>query len=105
MWACVSVLTALLLLHTAFYIMPGFEEPSGFWTLLDVMISVVRVTFLSFSQFRTFRKFWASNSISGKGFYLGDLIDIEMKQWSEKKSLLNLQVMWIRRTLFLILGV
>lgn len=83
-----SVFTVLLLLHTAFYIVPGFEEPSGFWTLLDVMTSVVRLTFMSFSQFRTFRKFWASNSISGKGFYLVDSIDIEMKQWSEKKSLL-----------------
>lgn len=57
MWACVSVLTVLLLLHTAFYSMPRFKELSGFWAVLGVMTSVVRLMFMSFSRFLTFRKF------------------------------------------------
>lgn len=106
MWACVSVLPVLLLLPTAFKSVLGFKEPSGFWTPLDVMTSVARLMFMSSSQFHTFRKFWTFKSIFDKQFYLGDLIDIQIKQWSEKmvSSLFNLQVMLIRKILFLILG-
>lgn len=104
-WASVSVLTVLLLLHTAFCSLPGFKEPSGFWTPLDVMTSVVRLMFVSSSQFHTFRKFWTSELTSSKQFYLGDLIDIQIKQWSEKNGLFfNLQVMLIGKILFLVLG-
>lgn len=106
MGACVSVLTVLLPLHTACYSMLGFKELSGFWSPLDVMTSAVRLMFMSSSQFCTVRKFCTSKSIFDKQFYLGDLIDIQIKQWSEKMvcSSFNLQVMLIRKILFLILG-
>lgn len=96
----------LLQLHTAFYSIPGLEEPPGLWTPLDVMTSVVRLMFTSSYQFHTFRKFWTCESIFGEQFYLGDLIDIQINQWSAKMvySLFNLQVMLIRKILFLILG-
>lgn len=80
--AQVSVLTVVLLLHAAFYSMPGFKEPSRFWTLLDVITSVVRPMFMSSSQFYS-ENLGLLNQFA-KNFYLGDLIDIQIKQWSGK---------------------
>lgn len=73
-WACVSALTVLLLLHTAYYRIPGLKEPSGFWTVLDVATSGVRPMLCHLLSFTHSENFGLLNQFFGKQFYHGDLI-------------------------------
>lgn len=99
LWACVSALTVLLLLHAAPYSIPELKEPSGFWTVIDVVTSGVRLMLCHLPSFTHSESFGLLNQFFGEQFYLGDLIDMQIKLWSEKVVYysFNLEIMLIRK--------